>query len=352
MIHFPWALFRRLVFVEWLLVLTTLCAAGLGARNLFKESLVSQSQKQQEDTLAVLSAHWSPEPDWCKKASAMIRFRLTLIAPDGAVTCDSEGDPQTMDNHASRPEIRHARETGMGHSFRHSSTIGEEMLYSAVRVAPPPLIPPRGDWFIRSSVHLSELGPTLSVFDRSLAAFLALTALILAVVSLFSARTLVLPLSSILRKFKQDGARSGDWNELERSINSLSEELNQRLEELLTERSQQSTVLSAISDGILAVDRAGLPLFFNSRFELYFGQNRSVRQMEYWKIFREPDLLASFENAIHKSERSTLNFVFNADSEGKRYFSVSVSPLSFMARWAFSTISPKSSKPSSSGSIS
>ncbi|HAR42723.1 MAG TPA: hypothetical protein DCS07_08875 [Bdellovibrionales bacterium] len=325
---FPWALFRRLVLVQWLLVLTTVCAAGLGARTLFKDTITAQSQKQQEDTLAALANYWTPEPSWCGRAAKGTRLRLTLIDSQGFVICDSEGDPSIMDNHLSRPEIVAAGENGTGHALRQSNTLRDEMLYSALRVIPPGStqeVP--GAWYLRSSLHIAELGAMLRIFDRSLVFFLAITAFVLALIALFSARTLILPLSEILRKFRQEGVHSGDWNELENSINSMSQELNSRVEELLTERAQQSTVLGAISDGILAVDRAGLPLFFNSRFELYFGTKRNLRGLEFWELFRAPDIIEAFRNAMEKTESTNLNFASESEPEGKRHFSVSIAPL-------------------------
>src|SRR5262249_13087784 len=42
-------------------------------------------------------------------------------------------DPQTMENHAGRPEIAQAMAEGSGRSIRHSTTANRELLYYAVR---------------------------------------------------------------------------------------------------------------------------------------------------------------------------------------------------------------------------
>src|SRR5260370_7710919 len=69
--------------------------------------------------------------------------RVTVITSDGQVLADSQSDPQTMENHAGRPEIRDALARGDGQSIRHSVTINRDLLYYAVRLsvaAGPPVV--------------------------------------------------------------------------------------------------------------------------------------------------------------------------------------------------------------------
>ena len=60
--------------------------------------------------------------------------RVTLIDASGAVLYDSEVDASELDNHADRPEVVEALETGYGTSRRDSSSLGEVMIYEAVRL--------------------------------------------------------------------------------------------------------------------------------------------------------------------------------------------------------------------------
>lgn len=46
------------------------------------------------------------------------KIRVTLVCADGEVDYDNFADPQTMENHADRPEIRQALETGEGTDIR------------------------------------------------------------------------------------------------------------------------------------------------------------------------------------------------------------------------------------------
>ena len=60
--------------------------------------------------------------------------RITLIDSDGTVLYDTEADAEDMANHLSRPEVAQALKEGKGGAERSSSTLGEVMLYEAVRL--------------------------------------------------------------------------------------------------------------------------------------------------------------------------------------------------------------------------
>lgn len=60
--------------------------------------------------------------------------RITLIAEDGDVLYDSESSPALLPNHADRPEVIAALAGGEGTAQRDSTTLGEVMLYHAVRL--------------------------------------------------------------------------------------------------------------------------------------------------------------------------------------------------------------------------
>lgn len=66
-----------------------------------------------------------------------LSLRSTLIAPDGRVLADSSVAPErvgSLENHANRPEVLDAGRTGRGVRTRFSSTVGERLVYAAVRL--------------------------------------------------------------------------------------------------------------------------------------------------------------------------------------------------------------------------
>jgi len=60
--------------------------------------------------------------------------RVTWVAADGTVLYDDEADAETLPNHADRPEIRQALETGEGEAVRNSDTFNMNTFYYALRL--------------------------------------------------------------------------------------------------------------------------------------------------------------------------------------------------------------------------
>ena len=110
-------------------------------RNSQLDNLRSQLENEARITAeASLPGFLSPdEPSnldaLAKKLGAEIETRVTIIALDGTVLGDSEEDPATMENHATRPEIMDALATGVGESTRYSTTLGQKMMYVAVPIS-------------------------------------------------------------------------------------------------------------------------------------------------------------------------------------------------------------------------
>ena len=67
-----------------------------------------------------------------KEVGSKSNTRITVILPSGIVVADSEEDPQLMENHRDRPEIRQSKKGKVGTSIRYSRTLEEEMLYVAI----------------------------------------------------------------------------------------------------------------------------------------------------------------------------------------------------------------------------
>lgn len=61
--------------------------------------------------------------------------RVTWIGSDGDVLYDSSEGQEDMENHADRPEVRKAFQSGAGQDIRESDTLGRQMFYYAQRLS-------------------------------------------------------------------------------------------------------------------------------------------------------------------------------------------------------------------------
>jgi two-component system phosphate regulon sensor histidine kinase PhoR len=329
-IHFPW----RIVWVEILLVSAALGAGGLFARNLLREHFVHQVQTQALDTLKALSVDLPQKlpPDWCASHAAGTGFRLTAIARDGQVVCDSERDASTMENHAERPEILQAMAQAFGESERHSATLNLDMLYTAVRVR-------NGDLVLREAIPLLALAQTFWVDDLSLFTLLAAFALVFALVIFWAGKSFSSPMQRILQKASGEDPRTwleqsalnpgGEWSDLELALDRIQSDLIQKTEQLSREREELATLMSAISDAIFAVDLEGSPLFFNSRFALLFGgKDFQERKPRLGEIFRAPEILKAYQGVFTEGRTQNVSVSLHmAGNSVTHDFTLAVAPL-------------------------
>lgn len=337
--NFPWRLFARISFVQILLVLIALTTSGIAGRYFFKKSFLLQVENQLHTTLGSLAHALPDEPyqNWCTTFANTQSLRLTLVAKTGVVLCDSHHDSLAMENHAFRPEIVDALQSGFGKSIRFSSTVSENMIYGALFLTQKNLI-------LRGAIPLATLTHMLQLFDSSLVLFLTFLCTILIVLSLWSGKALANPIGHLLIKAKNVTSRQvendesreesyGELSELEMSLNHIRRDLETKAEKLKQERDEQATLMGAISDAILAVNVDGAPLFYNSRFTLLLEKgdlkkdNESPKSFRLWEIFRNPEILNAYRMAHHEYKQSSIETVELEQGTEKRFFSVSVSPL-------------------------
>ncbi len=89
-----------------------------------------------------------PDPQRIRDLAHAAEGRITVVGRDGRVLADSTNDAATMENHASRPEIRAALSGGVGTIRRSSPTMGVDFLYLAI---------PTASGALRLAMPLSEI---------------------------------------------------------------------------------------------------------------------------------------------------------------------------------------------------
>ena len=189
--------------------------------------------------------------------------RVTVIAPDGSVLADSENDPRTMDNHASRPEIVEALEHEIGQALRHSTTVHSDMLYLAV----PLLTLQQRLGVLRVSLFLDDINTLLGRLQHRI---LLITAAV-TLVSLLGALLFSNRLSRRIRRLAQAARRlgTGDFHvrirlegrdelrELADSFNYMTERMEQAFAEVTRRTDALNTIIASIQEGLMVINRDG-----------------------------------------------------------------------------------------------
>ena len=206
-------------------------------------------------------------------AARDVQARVTVILPDGRVVADSANSGAALaaeENHAGRPEVMEALASGTGSALRHSATVGEDLLYAAVAVRHQG----RVLGVSRVAFAVAGIEEQVAALRWTIAVALALAFGVTAVLSVLLSSSLTGPLADIMETARQFGAgnlgprirvrRQDELGELARILNLSADQLQQRLTENARDRARTEAILSAMDDGVLAVDHRGIVLMANS----------------------------------------------------------------------------------------
>jgi two-component system phosphate regulon sensor histidine kinase PhoR len=203
--------------------------------------------------------------------------------------------------------------------------------------------------------NLQTVEQVVVAYDRAFLFLALVMALIVTGISLWTGYRLVLPLGRILVKarsiLKRDYSASqregerllaedekGEWSDLESALHRIGKDMQTKDQTLSREREEIEAILSAISEAVVAVDRAGNLLFYNSQFVVLFGDLQR-RQMRLSDFFRNPDVLDAFRTALKEGAPFSVSTRLRLKGEPAfRHFSLSVASLKLESGDAYGAV--------------
>jgi two-component system phosphate regulon sensor histidine kinase PhoR len=202
--------------------------------------------------------------DEAHRMGALLSARVTLIAPDGRVVGDTAETLEALaqlENHATRPEVVAARESGLGIARRFSNTVKMEMLYVAVPIRHPAIA------FVRVSLPLSDVRQQLRavVYATLLALGVALvTAAAIAWIVAGRIGLRVRSIADVARRYRTGDLTPSrlDYGDDElgtvaRALDDSVQDLSRRLAELARDRGRTEAILAGMVEGVIIVDPQG-----------------------------------------------------------------------------------------------
>jgi two-component system phosphate regulon sensor histidine kinase PhoR len=218
----------------------------------------------------------------CKTIGRETSTRITVIHSSGEVWGDSDEDPQKMENHAGRPEIKAALSGNRGVYTRYSDTLQQEMMYVAVPMEK------NGEVIgvVRASIPVSEIDTTLGSIYRKIALAGLFLILLAAGASLYIARRISRPIEEMKRgaeRFAEGNFSrkllvpgSEELGSLADVLNHMAKQLGDKIRVVTEQRNELETILSAMREGVLAVDSEERILTFNQAAGSFLGIDLSA----------------------------------------------------------------------------
>ncbi len=247
---------------------------------------------------AVPVAHKELLEDWARAAGARAQARITVIDAGGAVLADSRHDPESMENHAGRPEVREAAQGRIGTAIRRSATLERDLCYLAISLDPAG----RQGAVLRLAVPLEELDAAIRAVRWRIvsASFAAATAAL--VIALFFSRRFTRRIARL--KAFAEGLTESRFSEtlppeaddeigaLGRSLNRMAVQSRDLVEKLSVESARRELILESMVEGVLAVDSELRVTFCNRSFAQAVGASFPVRErLPLLELVRDPGLL-------------------------------------------------------------
>ena len=215
-------------------------------------------QSDPEESLAILQEWHDISPD----------IRLTLIGTSGRVRWDSDSNPEEMENHEDRTEVKAAVASGLSVQTRFSETLGEGMTYVARRLTvdgQPSVI--RAS--MRSDLAQAQVMPIIWTITTVLAALLLVTLIAVGLISRDVDRD-VRRLSDGAERlaagdfdFRVGDKLPGVLAALGGSLDRMAEDQGERIRQLSVQQSEMQGILFAMTTGVIAMGLDGHVISMN-----------------------------------------------------------------------------------------
>ena len=249
---------------------------------------VQENQLQDQLQLAAAAVETQGR-DYLNKLTAD-RYRLTWIAPDGAVLCDTKRDAESLENHGDRLEVREALRTGSGHSTRYSSTLLEKTSYYARRMPDGTVL---GISISRATVGMLLLG-MLPAILLTAAVALILSGLLAGRLS----RRITAPLNALDLEHPLENDTYEELSPLLCRINVQRRQIDSQLTDLRRRSDEFQQITSHMQEGLVLLDDAGAVLSINPAACRIFEADETCLGQDFLTVDRSRDVSAALEEAM------------------------------------------------------
>jgi len=257
----------------------------------------------------------------CKTLGSAISTRITLILPSGEVVGDSDDDPRKMENHADRPEVKEALMGNTGEYTRFSDTLHKNMMYVAIPIRN------NGEVIgvVRTAIPVHEIDVALYGIYGKIALFALAMAIVAAAVTLVISRRLSRAVENMRQgaqrfatgdlKHKLLIADSEELGSLTEALNLMAQQLGERIRITTEQRNELEAVLTAMREGVIAVDSSERILTINHAAGSFLGIDISaVRRHTVQEVIRNADILRFIGGIMTSAEDNATEIILHGST--------------------------------------
>ena len=270
----------------------------------------------------LISKNYVEARNFFRETGKKVCMRITLILANGKVVADSDSDPEMMDNHVSRPEIREALEGKTGTSVRFSSTLKKDILYSA--------IPLSFDGQIKGVLRTAEPLITIHEIEKEVNSRILFAGLLICFWGLLALLYFSKKASRPLEFIKQGALRlaSGDLEyripfpdseemaKVAESLNEMAAQLQSRIQTIQEKQNEQKTVMESMREILVVFNKDEVIINCNRAAEQFFHFRVSeICGKSVQEIIRNSELQRFIKKAFGSTEPLEGEIVFRDEKE-------------------------------------
>lgn len=304
---------KKITYLLVTLVSIAVLATGLVSHQLMAKSYKSNIERRlttngriiREHILSLDEISISELRRFSAKVSEQIQARVTIIERDGTVIVDTEANPDELENHANRPEIKEAYKGKKGVSTRYSSTLELDMMYVAM--------PLEGSKIKGSVVRLALPLERVRKYEMQLYKQIALASFIFILFALMMGFKFVEPIVKPINELNDATKKIANGNlgeiididaedeleDLASNFNKMNYELDLMVKELNDRNIKMDTILSNMNNSLVALDNEYNIMFMNKTFEEEVGiLEFKVKGKNFFDVIKNKKLKNAFREVL------------------------------------------------------
>ncbi len=244
-----------------------------------------------------------------KNFAAELNAQISLIAPTGMVAADSTQDTASPINLLDQPEVQLALSGKANTDIRSNLNLNQEVLYAAAPITANNQIV----GIVRLAVPLTAIVSDMQTIATRIWLVTLLAAVFAIGLAFFLTSYVTKPLRQLTQrvlKMGSDGSTSAtvsaqidETTQLERAFDQLETQLNSQIEALTNERGTLSSVLDAMTDGVVIVDSEGCIQLINPAVERMFSiKSEESLAQSLIEVLRHHQLIQTWQRGHESGE--------------------------------------------------